>query len=1100
MITILFLSANPDQTAQTRHLIPIKKYNNEIINDTSPDQTAQTIQVIKECNEIIKKIRSGDGRKLFKLEQRHDICINDLIEELLNYNPQILHFAGHGSKKSALLFKNEDTRQLEEVPPYALSNLFKVWGKKINLVFLNACYSEKQARAIAEHVNCVIGMSGAIPDNTAIKFASAFYLSLGFNKSVQEAFDIAKNQLELLSMSGDQIPKLIVKEGIDPSKITAVTIGSNIKVEEGINVTTIIQEIKSFGLNFLPPDYFQLYKSSKEDFVDWQKDFVDWKKGFSFKLPNIMDGFHFQRIDIINEIIQKLDDNNGDHALLLLGKSGASKSTLLMDVMCRYFRNGYIVFYNFGEEEIKDVYDIENSLRDRLKDGNKILVAVDNVHDKRTAAIFSVIDSLRSYEEKKDNIHFILTGRQPEFDRFVDDRLGEIPSDRLRRSIRKLYPKLRYEIKNFEPEEIKEFIKKYKDEEEVKNSLIQKYDLKYEEYDKIFNDEEKLDNISSLIFRETKEGYPILVKFLLFRKGIFEDMRLRYDAYLSKDNNIMKLLTMLICAILELANVPITDNLLSDMKILTYIRELRNQTLIFSKTEKRWKTLHVKWDLELLTYLFSEEDQHLLEDRMEILKKAIQLLMTTIKNEMDQYLIIGSLYDITTIETEKKEKIPINIIEYLVTKGENPVINNLNDSYKYRLYNYFIGRNYYYLNQFKQALDLVNEALQISPNGTEAWYHKGVLLANLRKNEEAVECYDKVIKELDPNHISAWLNKGVALGTLGRYEEEIQCFDKIITKLDPEYISAWYNKGTVLRNLARYEEAIACYNEVIKLDPNDVDAWYGKSYALGYLGRYGEVIECYDKIIELDSKHVGAWYSKGLVLDNLGKNEEAIACYDKVIQINPENIDAWLSKGISLGKMDKFDESTKCYDKVIQINPENVDAWYNKGVSLGILHRYKEAIECYDNIIKLHPNDDLAWYGKLDCYEEVTKMLDPRNIDAWYGKCVVLGYLSRYEEAIECYNEVIKLDPKHVDAWHNKGVTLENLDKFEEAIKCYEKIKVLDPNNVDAWYNIGHAYFYLDKYEEAIEYFDKALAIDPNYIDALNYSNLAQEKLRNRNK
>jgi hypothetical protein len=194
MNTILFLSANPDGTDK--------------------------LELIKECNIINQKIRaSAGGRELFKLEQRHEISIKSLIEELLNYNPQILHFSGHGSDKSALIFKNENTGQSEEVPPIALSNLFKVLSNKIDLVFLNACYSEKQARAIAEHVDCVIGMSDAVYDTAAIEFASMFYLSLGFKKSVKEAFDLAASQLGLLSIPGDAIPKLIVKEGIDPSKI-----------------------------------------------------------------------------------------------------------------------------------------------------------------------------------------------------------------------------------------------------------------------------------------------------------------------------------------------------------------------------------------------------------------------------------------------------------------------------------------------------------------------------------------------------------------------------------------------------------------------------------------------------------------------------------------------------------------------------------------------------------------------------------------------------------------------------------------------------------------------------------------------------------------
>jgi uncharacterized protein YjbI with pentapeptide repeats len=193
-LTILFLSANPDQT--------------------SP------LELIKECNLINQKIRSSSNRELLKLEQRHDISIKWLIEELLNYNPQILHFSGHGSEKNALIFKNESTGEIEEIPPIVLSNLFKVLSNKIDLVFLNACYSEKQARAIGEHVKCVIGISAAISDIATIEFASTFYSSLGFGRSIEDSFDLAIVQLELLSIPESAIPKLIVKKDLNPSELT----------------------------------------------------------------------------------------------------------------------------------------------------------------------------------------------------------------------------------------------------------------------------------------------------------------------------------------------------------------------------------------------------------------------------------------------------------------------------------------------------------------------------------------------------------------------------------------------------------------------------------------------------------------------------------------------------------------------------------------------------------------------------------------------------------------------------------------------------------------------------------------------------------------
>lgn len=193
MITILFLSANPEKTDK--------------------------LALIKECNAINKEIELAAGRESFKIEQYHDISIDQIRIQLLEYKPQIIHFSGHGSPRSALVFQTA-TGQVDIVPPDALTGLFKILGKDISLVFLNACYSQEQAEEIAKHVKCVIGMSRAISDETALKFAVSFYSTLGFGKSVKDAFDLAANDLKLFGIPDDATPQLCIKEGVDPSKLT----------------------------------------------------------------------------------------------------------------------------------------------------------------------------------------------------------------------------------------------------------------------------------------------------------------------------------------------------------------------------------------------------------------------------------------------------------------------------------------------------------------------------------------------------------------------------------------------------------------------------------------------------------------------------------------------------------------------------------------------------------------------------------------------------------------------------------------------------------------------------------------------------------------
>ena len=66
--------------------------------------------------------------------------------------------------------------------------------------------------------------------------------------------------------------------------------------------------------------------------------------------------------------------------------------------------------------------------------------------------------------------------------------------------------------------------------------------------------------------------------------------------------------------------------------------------------------------------------------------------------------------------------------------------------------------------------------------------------------------------------------------------------------------------------------------------------------------------------------------------------------------------------------------------------------------------------------------------------------MEPELSDAWHSKGMSLHNLERYEEAIACYNEAIKIDPKEADTWIEKGNSLANLEKYDESIACYDKV------------------------------------------------------------
>ena len=140
--------------------------------------------------------------------------------------------------------------------------------------------------------------------------------------------------------------------------------------------------------------------------------------------------------------------------------------------------------------------------RDLIRGGNKVLVAVDNVHDKKMASVFHIINLLQSFN-KRENVIFLLSARQPEYNSLLEKGKFTL-EDNYRHAIESLFvnaPNYNYEIKPFTENEIKEFIKKY------------------EEYLPENRKQKSIEENAKEIFEDTG-GHPIMVKFSVVGKGL----------------------------------------------------------------------------------------------------------------------------------------------------------------------------------------------------------------------------------------------------------------------------------------------------------------------------------------------------------------------------------------------------------------------------------------------------------------------------------------------------------------------------------------------------------------------------------------------------
>lgn len=174
----------------------------------------------REFHDIDCALLGTEFGKRFDIRSFGAVHPSDLQGYLYRYRPKIVHFSGHGSQSGKIILVG-NSWQSHPVPLDALSDLFNILGGKIRCVVLNACYTEPQAKAIAKYVDCVIGMSGAIADDAAISFSTAFYRALGYGSDVETAFKLGCIQINLEGLEEQDKPQLIALNS-DPASIVFV--------------------------------------------------------------------------------------------------------------------------------------------------------------------------------------------------------------------------------------------------------------------------------------------------------------------------------------------------------------------------------------------------------------------------------------------------------------------------------------------------------------------------------------------------------------------------------------------------------------------------------------------------------------------------------------------------------------------------------------------------------------------------------------------------------------------------------------------------------------------------------------------------------------
>ncbi len=146
--------------------------------------------------------------------------------------------------------------------------------------------------------------------------------------------------------------------------------------------------------------------------------------------------------------------------------------------------------------------------------------------------------------------------------------------------------------------------------------------------------------------------------------------------------------------------------------------------------------------------------------------------------------------------------------------------------------------------------------------------------------------------------------------------------------------------------------------------------------------------------------------------------------------------------------------------RAIDEAPADPWAWSQYADALLQQERLDDALEAYEEAVRLHPNDVVPKTGRAE----------------------VLKAMGRLDEALDAYNEVTHLHPNDVVPKNGRAEVLKAMGRLDEALDAYNEVAHLHPEDVFAKTGRAEVLKAMGSLDEALDAYNEVAHLHPNDV------------------
>ncbi|XP_078088990.1 mitochondrial import receptor subunit TOM70 [Mustelus asterias] len=381
---------------------------------------------------------------------------------------------------------------------------------------------------------------------------------------------------------------------------------------------------------------------------------------------------------------------------------------------------------------------------------------------------------------------------------------------------------------------------------------------------------------------------------------------------------------------------------------------------------------------------------------------------------------------------------------------------------------------YEQLQKWDEVAQDCTKAVELNPKYIKALYRRAKAYEKLDNKKECLEDVTAVcILEGFQNQQSMLLADRV-LKLLGKEKAKEKYKNREPLMPSPQFIKSYFNSFTddiISQPLLKGEKP----DEDKDKEGEAADIRGTERSGYQKAKQYMEE-ENYDKIISECTKEIetkGKYVAEALLLRAtfyllIGNATAAQPDLDMVVSMNDANVklraNALIKRGSMYMQQQQSQLSTQDFNMAADIDPQNADVYHHRGQLKILLDNVEEAVDDFDECIRLRPDSALAQAQK--CF-------------ALYRQAYTGSNPLQIQVAVKGFEDVIKNFPSCAEGYALYAQALTDQQHFSKADEMYDKCIELEPDNATTYVHKGLLQLqWKQDLDKGLELISKAIEID----------------------